>query len=143
VRGRPGCLRPLLVGLKLAEYKVIYKLNAAGDWTAWVRGLRRCRGRGRTLRQARKRLRTALGRFDDEPHRADLVEDVKLPPPARTLIVRHWAARRRARDEETRAQDAARQAVEALLRLRLSVRDAADLLGLSYPKAQQMLRQRD
>jgi hypothetical protein len=126
----------------LPEYKVIYKLNEAGDWTAWVRGLRRCRGRGRTLRQARKRLRAALGGFDDEPHRADLVEDVKLPPPARTLIVRHWAARRRARSQEARAQAAARQAVEALLRLRLSVRDAADLLGLPYPKAQQLLRGR-
>jgi predicted RNase H-like HicB family nuclease len=127
----------------LPEYKVIYKLDESGQWTAWVRGLRRCRGRGRTLRQARKRLRTALGRFDEEPHRADLVEDVKLPPPARALIVRHWAARRRARSEEARAQAAARQAVEVLLRLRLSVRDAADLLGLPYPKAQQLLRPRE
>jgi hypothetical protein len=126
----------------LAEYKVIYKLDAAGEWTAWVRGLRRCRGRGRTLRQARRRLRAALSRFDEEPHRADLLEDVRLPPPARTLLVRHWAARRRVRSEEARAQAAARQAVEALLGLRLSVRDAADLLGLPYPKAQQMLRGR-
>lgn len=141
MRGGPGLrLRPHLVGATLPEYKVIYKLNEAGEWTAWVRGLRRCRGRGRTLRQARQRLRAALGRFDGEPHRADLVEDVKLPPPARTLIVRHWAARRRARSEEARAQAAARLAVEALLRLRLSVRDAADLLGLPYPKAQQMRR---
>jgi hypothetical protein len=124
----------------LSEYKVIYKLNEAGDWTAWVRGLRRCKGRGRTLRQARKRLRAALGRFDEEPQRADLVEDVKLPPPARALLVRHWAARRRARSEEARAEAAARQAVEALLGLRLSVRDAADLLGVPYPKARQMLR---
>jgi hypothetical protein len=119
---------------------VIYKLDEAGEWTAWVRGLRRCRGRGRTLRQARKRLRVALGRFDDEPHRADLLEDVKLPPPARALLVRHWAARRRARSEEARAEAAAAQAVEALLGLRLSVRDAADLLGVPYPKARQMLR---
>jgi len=124
----------------LSEYKVIYKLDATGEWTAWVRGLRRCRGRGRTLRQARKRLRAALGRFDEEPHRADLVEDVKLPPPARALLVRHWAARRRARSEEARAEVAARQAVDALLRLRLSVRDAADLLGVPYPRAQQMVR---
>ena len=124
----------------MSEYKVIYKLDEAGEWTARVRGLRRCQGRGRTLRQARKRLRAALGRFDDEPHRADLLEDVKLPPPARALLVRHWAARRRARSEEARAQAAARQAAQALLGLRLSARDAADLLGLPYPKAQQMLR---
>jgi len=127
----------------VSQYKVIYKLDAAGEWTARVRGLRRCRGRGRTLRQARKRLRAALGRFDDEPHRADLVEDVSLPPPARALLVRHWAARRRARSVEARAQEAARRAAEALVCLRLSVRDAADLLGLPYPKAQQMLRARD
>ncbi len=56
--------------------------------------------------------------------------------------MRHWAARRRARGAEARAQAAARQAVEALVRLGLSARDAADLLGLPYPKAQQMLRAR-
>lgn len=126
----------------MAEYKVIYRLDEGGEWTAWVRGLRRCKGRGRTLRQARKRLRDALGRYDEEPHRADLVEDVKLPPPARALLVRHWAARRRVRSEEARARAAAREAVDALVRLRLSVRDAADLLGLPYPKAQQILRAR-
>lgn len=126
----------------MSEYKVIYKIDEAGEWTASVRGLRRCRGRGRTLRQARKRLRAALGRFDGEPHRADLVEDVRLPPPARALLVRHWAARRRARSAEARAEAAARQAAEALVRLRLSARDAADLLGLPLPKARQMLRAR-
>jgi hypothetical protein len=126
----------------VGEYKVIYELDAAGQWTAWVRGLRRCRGRGRTLRLARKRLRACLGRFDEEPHRADLLEDVKLPSPARALLVRHWAARRRARSEEARAEAAARQAAEALVRLRLNVRDAADLLGVPYAKAQQMLRGR-
>lgn len=127
----------------MPEYKVIYKLDKGGQWTAWVRGMRRCKGRGKTLRQARKRLRACLGRFDEEPHRADLVEDVKLPGSARALVVRHWAARRRARREEARAQAAARQAVQALLGLRLSVRDAADLLGVTYPKAQQMLRPPD
>ena len=124
----------------MAEYKVIYKLNEDGEWTAWVRGLRRCKGQGKTLRQARKRLRACLGRFDQEPHRADLVEDVKLPGSARAVLARHWAARRRARREEARAEAATRQAVEALLELRLSVRDAADLLGVPHPKAQQMLR---
>jgi hypothetical protein len=123
----------------VAEYKVIYKLDEGGRWTAWVRGLRRCRGEGGTLRQARRRLRAALARFDDEPHRADLVEDVKLPGSTRGVLARHWAARRRAR-RDARAEDAARQAVEALLALRLNVRDAADLLGVPYPKAQRMLR---
>lgn len=127
----------------MAQYKVIYKLDAKGEWTAWVRGLRRCKGRGRTLRQARKRLRACLARFDDEPHRADLLEDVKLPKPARALLVRHWAARRRARSQEARAEAAARLAAEALVRLRLNIRDAADLLGVPYAKAQQMLRGRD
>lgn len=124
----------------MAEYKVVYKLDEGGDWTAWVRGRRRCRGRGRTIRQARKRLRAALGRFDEAPHRADLVEDVKLPAGARSLLVRHWAARRRARRQQAIADAATRQAVEALLRLRLSVRDAADLLGVPYPRARQLLR---
>jgi len=112
------------------EHKVVYRRGKNGEWVASVEGVPRCRGRGRTLRQARKELRIALARVVDDPYQMDFVEDVRLPPPARRLLVQHWAARRRLHTEIARADEAARAALVALLDVRIAARDAADLLGL-------------
>ena len=69
----------------MAEHRVVYRRNAAGDWVASVPGRRRHRGQGKTLRQARQRLRAALARMVEDPFEIDFVEDVRLPPPARAL----------------------------------------------------------
>jgi len=114
----------------MAEYKVTYARGRVGEWRASVRGLRRCRSRGRTLRQARVRLRKEMAAQVDEPFAIDLVEDVRLPGAARRLLGRHWAARRRVEREQQRAQAATRQALQALRDLSLDLRDASDLLGI-------------
>ena len=68
----------------------------------------------------------------------DFVEDVRLPSPARRLILQHWAARRRLDKEQARADEAARAALHALLGLEVSVKDAGDLLGLPPLKLQKL-----
>jgi hypothetical protein len=118
----------------VAEHRVLYRRNAAGDWVASVAGRRRLRGQGRTLRQARQRLRAALARTIDDPFEIDFAEDVRLPPPARGLLVAHWKARRRLERETERADLASSRALSALLALRLNVKDVGDLLGLSPQK---------
>ena len=115
----------------MAEHRVVYRRNAAGDWVASVPGRRRLRGEGRTLRQARQRLRAALARMVDDPFGIDFVEDVRLPPPARALLVAHWKTRRRLERETERADLASAKALSALLALRLNIKDVGDLLGLS------------
>ena len=122
----------------MAEHKVVYRRSTKGDWVASVEGVRRCRGRGRTLRMARQQLRIALARVVPDPYQIDFLEDVRLPPPARRLILLHWAARRRLDKEEARADEAARAALHALLDLELSVKDAGDLLGLPPLKLQKL-----
>ena len=122
----------------MADHRVIYRRSPKGGWVASVEGVRRCRGRGRTLRQARRQLRAALARVVEDPYSIDFVEDVRLPPPARRLIVQHWAARRRLEKETARANGATRAALDALLLLRLDVKDAADLLGLPPLKLQKL-----
>ncbi len=122
----------------MAEHRVIYRRSPKGGWVASVEGVRRCRGRGRTLRQARRHLRAALARVVEDPYSIDFVEDVRLPPPARRLIVQYWAARRRLEKEVARADGATRAALDALLLLRLNVKDAADLLGLPPLKLQKL-----
>jgi hypothetical protein len=124
----------------VAEHKVVYRRSASGEWVACVEGVRRCRGRGRTLRQARQRLRLALAQKMEDAYQIDFVEDVRLPPPARRLIVQHWAARRRLAKEQARADAAARAALEALLGLEVSAKDAGDLLGLPPLKLQRLRR---
>jgi hypothetical protein len=114
----------------VSEHKVVYRRGRKDEWVASVEGVRRCRGRGRTLRQARKELRVALAQVVDDPYQMDFIEDVRLPPPARRLIVQHWAARRRLQKETARADEAARAALHALLDIKIAARDAADLLGL-------------
>jgi predicted RNase H-like HicB family nuclease len=76
----------------VAEHKVVYRRSPKGEWVASVEGVRRCRGRGRTLRQARQQLRLALARVMEDAYQIDFVEDVRLPPPARRLIVLQPAA---------------------------------------------------
>jgi hypothetical protein len=112
------------------EHKVVYRRTAKGEWVASVEGVRRCRGRGRTLRQARQQLRIELARVVEDPYQLDFVEDVRLPPPARRLILLHWAARRRLGKEQARADEASRAALQALLALSVSAKDAGDLLGI-------------
>ena len=115
----------------MAEHRVVYRRNAAGDWVASVPGRRRHRGQGKTLRQARRRLRAALARLVGDPFEIDFVEDVRLPPPARALLVAHWKARRRLERETGRADLASTKALSSLLALRLNIKDVGDLLGLS------------
>jgi hypothetical protein len=122
----------------MTEYRVTYRRDPDGQWVATAAGRRRRRGRGSTLRQARKELRALLARDLDETDRIDLVEDVRLPPPARHLIVLHWRARRRADQEAKRAAAAARAALQALLDQKVGLKDASDLLGLPQARLQQL-----
>ena len=118
----------------MAEHRVLYRRNAAGRWVATVPGRRRCRGEGRTLRQARQRLRSALAKVVDDPFEVDFVEDVRLPPPARARLVQHWKARRKLERETERAELASSAALGALLALKLNLKDVGDLLGLPPQK---------
>jgi hypothetical protein len=122
----------------MTEHRVVYRRTTGGEWVANVRGMRRGRGRGRTLRQARQRLRASLARVVEDPYSIDFAEDVKLPPPVRRLIVRHWAARRRLEEETRRSSAAAGAALEAILGHGINLKDASDLLGLPPLKLQKL-----
>jgi hypothetical protein len=124
--------------LDMAEHRVTYRLDSSNRWVATAAGRRRVRGSGKTLRLARKELRISLAPHVDDPYRIDLVEDVRLPPPARGLLVQHWKARRKADQEAKRASQATLAALQALVQLKISLKDAADLLGIPAARLQQM-----
>jgi len=117
----------------MKTYRVVYELDESGHWIASVPRVRGCHTYGRSLSEARARIREALGLFVPDAARARLTDDIHLPADMRRLVVRFQAARTRAERERERADAAARR-----LAARLSRRDAAALLDISHQRVHQI-----
>jgi predicted RNase H-like HicB family nuclease len=122
------------------SYRVVYERDESGWWVASVRGVRGCHTQGRTVDEARRRIREALDLFVADTRGITIADDVKLPPAATRAIRAYATSRRRAEEEDRRAALAARRAVRVLRAgsLRMSARDAARLLGLSHQRVHQL-----
>lgn len=121
-------------------YRVAYERDESGWWVASVRGLRGCHTQGRTVDEARRRIIEAMDLFVADARRAKIVDDVKLPSGAVKALRTYATLRKRADEEDRRAAQATRRAVRVLRggRLKMSVRDAARLLGLSHQRVHQL-----
>jgi predicted RNase H-like HicB family nuclease len=121
-------------------YHVAYERDTSGWWVASVRELRGCHTQGRTVDEARRRIREAMGLFIDNARTAKIVDNVKLPANAQRAISAYAKLRKKADDEDRRAAAAARRAVRVLRgrRLKMSARDAAEFLGLSHQRIHQL-----
>jgi predicted RNase H-like HicB family nuclease len=124
-------------------YRVVIERDESGAWVARVPGVPGCHTHGRTLNQVRQRIREALSLWVEDAETAQLVEEFRLPGDARQAIRRSRAARMRAERGRENAQSATAAAAKLLVdRLGLGVRDAGELLGLSYQRVQQLARRR-
>src|SRR5437667_10375633 len=106
------------------SYRVAYERDKSGWWVATVRGVRGCHTQGRTVDEARRRIREALELFVDNARRAPIVDDVKLPSAA-TRAIRAYATLRKKADVEDRRAAARLDAPSAVLRtgkLKMSAR---------------------
>lgn len=122
-------------------YTVIYERDPGGAWVARIRGLPRCHTHGRTLEQARVRIREALSLWDDDAGTVALRDEIRLPARARYAVERARIQRERAERQRLRAQESLRSAAADLATgVGLSLRDAAELLGLSHQRVQQLTR---
>lgn len=121
-------------------YTVRYERDETGWWVATVKEIRGCHTHGRTIEQARRRIREALGLFVDDAERAELIDRIALPAGARALLKRVQSTRKRAAEEAARLQNSTAEAAKQLTEhLGISIRDAAELLGLSHQRMHQLL----
>ena len=121
-------------------YRVVYERDESGHWIASVPRVKGCHTYGRSINEARERIREALGLFVKNAARARLADDVRLPADVLHMIEAQRTARKRAERERKQAQAMARRSVRLLTRrLRLGVRDAAEALGLSHQRVQQLV----
>ena len=129
--------------MRRGKYRVIFERDESGAWLARVPSVRGCHTYGRTLDQARRRIREALSLWVNDAASAVLVEDVRLPVRAGEAIRVSRQKRARAEATHDEAQASTAQAARTLVKeLHLGLRDAADLLGLSHQRVQQLVRQR-
>jgi predicted RNase H-like HicB family nuclease len=124
----------------MSTYTVRYEKDETGWWVATVKEVRGCHTQGRTVDQARRRIREALELFVDHADEAELIDDVALPANARTLLRRVQSTRKRAEEEAIKLQNSTAEAAEVLTKdVGMSVRDAGELLGLSHQRVHQLL----
>ena len=116
-------------------YRVVYELDESGHWIPRTPKVKTCQTYGRSLSDARSRIREALGLFVDDADNAELVDDVRLPADMRRLVDSYRVARGRAERQRKQADAVARR-----LAARLSRRDAAELLKISHQRVQQLAR---
>ena len=127
--------------MKTGKYRVILERDESGAWIARVPSIRGCHTHGRTLEQARRRIREALSLWVDDAESADLVEDIRLPARVRTAISRSRAVRRQAVRERERARSALEEAARTLVEdVGLGLRDSGELLEISHQRVQQLVR---
>ena len=129
----------------MTKYTVHFERDESGWWvaTSKVAPFKTAVTQGRTIGQARERIREAIGTLlDDEKvaTAAKLVEEIRLPAAARKRLDKALALRAKAEAEQTKAASATAEAVRALVeKVGLSVRDAAELLGLSHQRVHQLV----
>lgn len=121
------------------RYVAVFERDPGGDaWLVRVDGEQGCQTYGRTLHQASERIREALAVWlDCEPETLTVIDQL----PEHLEVMARQVARRRSQAAHAGdvAQAATVQAVRELAAMGLSRRDAAELLGISHQRVQQLL----
>ena len=119
----------------------VYERDGDGFWLVELVEEPRVHSYGRTLAKAKAHIRDAAGLwYQTDPDGLEIVDDVRLARPVCAAVDRALRARARA-DQANRAAAAETQAAARALvgHAGLSVRDAGELLGVSFQRVHQLL----
>jgi predicted RNase H-like HicB family nuclease len=123
---------------KAKTYTVTYERDERGLWVAHVKGVAACHTQGRTIAQARDRIREALALFDEHADKAQLEDDVRLPNDVNRLVNAQRSARSKQEAVEAELRVLNVKAARVLTKqVGLSLRDAGELLGASQESVRQ------
>jgi predicted RNase H-like HicB family nuclease len=120
------------------KYRAVYEREPDGRWTVEVPLVPGCHTYGRTIEQARERIREALDLFVGDADTAEIVDDVRLPAGLMTEVNRAKRLREKVNRDQQSMTAAQAKAVVAMRKIRLGHRDAGRLLGLSHQRVQQL-----
>jgi predicted RNase H-like HicB family nuclease len=120
----------------------VFERDAGGWWVASVPSVAGCHTQGRTLAQARERLKEALA-ASVEGDLPEVIEKLRLPKDALVVLRDFKSSREAAAGAAERAAALTQRAAVVLTRdVHVSLRDAAELLGLSHQRIAQILEER-
>jgi len=120
------------------KYRAVYEREPDGRWAVEIPQVRGCHTYGRTIEQARERIREALDLFVADADTAQIIDDVKLPPDLRSEVNRAKRLRERVTRDQRLMTAAQAKAVLAMRKMRFGHRDAGRLLELSHQRVQQL-----
>jgi predicted RNase H-like HicB family nuclease len=121
------------------SYTAVYERDPESDaWLVHIEGIAGCQTYGRSLRQAEDRIREALALWlDREPDTLTITPE--WPSNLASVASEATQARSAAAEAAERATSTMTKAAKRLDRMGLSRRDAADILGISHQRVQQLL----
>jgi predicted RNase H-like HicB family nuclease len=121
------------------KHVAVYERDPESDaWLVHIKGIPGCATYGRTLRQAEARIREALAAWlDHDPGGLEIASE--WPPELEGVAMKVSRARRDAASAAQAAGAATVKAARRLERMGLSRRDAAEVLGISHQRVQQLL----
>ena len=122
------------------QYRAVYDRDADGRWNVEIQDVAGCYTYGRTIAQARERIREALGLYVQNAEHATIVDDVRLPARARKRLERLARARADAERMQQNLNEEQRAAARQLREAGFSFRDSGDLLGCTRQRVEQLTR---
>ena len=121
------------------NYVAVYERDPESDaWLVHIKGIAGCQTYGRSLRQAEDRIREALALWLDRG-REDLVITPQWPSDLEDVAAEATQARSDASEATQHAATTLARSAKRLDGMGLSRRDAADILGISHQRVQQLL----
>lgn len=119
------------------KYTAVYELGDDRWWTVRIKEISGVHSQGRSVDQARSRVREALSLFVDDADKAELVDEIKVPRDLKKVLDSTSVARRQAIRAQQRVSRLSALAAKKLIG-RMSYRDAGHVLGLSHQRVQQL-----
>jgi predicted RNase H-like HicB family nuclease len=123
----------------MSTYRVVYQRDVDGSLLARVPRVPSAHTYGRTIDQARERIREALGLWVEDAENANLVDDIQLPSLAKATV-RDWTESKLAAETaDKRAKQRAARAAWALKEnFDFSYADIGRVMGVTRQRAHQI-----